>query len=367
MTRLSPFFLIALLCTLLPSAFSKEVRKALPVYSGPEEVEFFLAGLPITTTSPLSHLQFSDDYIGHAKAMQEAWSDYQQHQFDPMREWATQELPLRIPTPNVVRYVFGGPDILNVLALFPDAPTYILGGMEPIGKITPPEKLSPEELRSNLAGIRETTKTVLCYGYFITKEMRVNMATGAFQGVLPTLVTSLALSGYQITRIDKLTLGGAPGVRIRFSTLGKPEQTLYYAQANLSNEGSQRFLTWLASFGPGAAYLKAASYLLHEESFSRIRQFLLHYSDTILQDDSGIPLHFFSSEWSIYFFGDYKGPIELFRPKYQQDLFEAYQSSPLWGPMPFGTGYQFQAGKSGGANLLLAVKKSFVPKAAPVK
>lgn len=361
------FFIAAILAFLLPLAFSKEVRRATFIHSTPEETALFLAGLPVAETSVLSALQQQPEYTAHAQAMQQAWSDYRQHQFDPMREWAQEELPTRIPESRVIRYPFGGPDILSLLALFPNAQTYILGGMEPIGKITPPEELTPEFLTANLAKLRETTKTDLGFGYFITKEMRANMAEGSFQGVLPVLATSLALAGYQIISIDKLHLKGIPGTCIRFHSLGEPEKKLYYIQADLSNEGSSSLLKWLASFGSGAAYLKAASYLMHEAYFSRIRQFLLRNSDAILEDDSGIPFRYFSSDWTLYLFGNYKGPIELFRPKYQADLYEAYQSSPLTGPMPFGTGYQFQPGLLGGANLLLAVKKSFIPKAVPVR
>ena len=45
-----------------------------------------------------------------------------------------------------VYYFFGGPDAVNVLALFPDAPVYILGGLESVGSIPAPNTLSQDEL-----------------------------------------------------------------------------------------------------------------------------------------------------------------------------------------------------------------------------
>ena len=359
------FFL--LLC--LGSAFGQEVRRAIPVNQNlePLPLERSTQALPSTQTS--FQWQPTADWLAHDPAIQAAWNDFQQQRYQPMQQWALTELPSRIPMPRVVRYFFGGPDLLSVMAFFPEAPTYILCGMEPVGKIKSIEELTPEELQVGAAQLRDVTKTFLLYGYFITKEMKAQMNSGPFQGVLPLLLTFLALSDHQIVSVEMLTLGGAPGVKIRFvPRLGGAEQQLFYAQANLSNDGSRSFLKWLRSFGQGAAYLKAASYLLHENEFSHTRDFLLTESTTILQDDSGIPLHFFEQNtWSFYFFGDYKGPIELFKKYYQSDLAAAYGASGLRGPMPFGTGYQFNTGESGGANLLLVVKKGFVPRAKVVR
>ncbi|HLB34864.1 MAG: hypothetical protein A3F67_03445 [Verrucomicrobia bacterium RIFCSPHIGHO2_12_FULL_41_10] len=360
-------FLFVLLWLFSASLFAQEVRRALPVHATPHEVAQFLAGFPVSGASALSSLQLTKEYLEHHLAIQKAWKECQEQRFEPMKNWASQEMTSRIPAPTIVRYLFGGPDELSLLALFPNASVYILCGKEPVGKIMPPEELSTEQLKMGLSDLRESMKTFLHYGYFITKEMKTTMGVGFFQGVTPILFTFLALTGHQIIAVETVNLGGAPGIRIRFlAPAGGQEQMLYYMQTDLSNEASHSFLKWLGSFGPGAAYLKAASYLLHEENFSRAREFLLNSSNTILEDDSGIPCRFFTpAVWSLYFFGDYKGPIELFRCQYQPDLYAAYAASPLRGPMPFGTGYQLIAGASGGANLLLAVKKSFVPKALP--
>ena len=364
--RLLFFFLFSGL--LIATVFAQEIRRAIPVYAAPDEVAQLLAGLPVIKGSPLLGLQLSKDYSAHNQSMKEAWKDYREQRYDPMRQWADREARLRIPTPAVVRYLFGGPDLLSVMAAFPEAPVYILCGKEPVGKIIPPETLWPEQLQMGLAGLREATSTFLHFGYFITIEMRAQMARGPFQGVLPLLLTFLALSDHQILAVDMISFGGSPGVRIRFvERSGGNEQILFYAQTDLSNDASRSFLKWLGSFGPGAAYLKAASYLLHEDDFSHAREFLLSNSTAILQDDSGIPLRFFElNNWTLYFFGDYKSPIELFRKYYQPDLYAAYTASPLRGPMPFGTGYQLNSGESGGANLLLAVRRTFAPRALPV-
>lgn len=355
---------------LFATAFAQEVRRAIPVrpcFAGYEEDALFFAGKDVPATSSLAPLQLSGGYQEHRLALQKMWTFYEQRQFTPMHEWSHQELPSRIPFPSVVCYFFGGPDILNPLALFSDATTYFLCGKESVGLITPPEQVSPEQLQTSLANLREEMQTVLLFGYFITKEMRSQFNTGPFQGVLPLLLTFLSLAGNHIVSVDQLTLGGAPGLRIRFIAPSGVEKTLYYAQQDLSNGSCHSFLRWFQRFTPVVSYLKAASYLLHEEDFSRARDFLLQNSNAILQDDSGIPFRYFDMlNWTLYLFGDYKGPIELFRSKYQADLAAAYQTSLLAAPMNFGTGYQFQSGLAGGANLLLAVRKHFAPRAMPV-
>lgn len=362
-------------CTLfllIATLSAQEVRRAIPlhpIFAGYEEDALFLAGKDVPSSSSLVPLQQSSAYQEHALALQKMWLLYQQRQWIPMHQWSLEELSSRMPLPSTLCYFFSGPDILNPLALFPDATsTYLLCGKESIGTLTPPEQLSPEQLRSGLASLREAMGTALQFGYFITKEMRVQTASGPFQGVLPLFLTFLSLTENRIVSVERLTLGGAPGLRIRFIAPSGAEKTLYYAQQDLSNGSDRSFLRWLQQFMPAVSYLKAASYLLHEESFSHARDFLLQYSNTILQDDSGIPFRFFNSlSWTIYLFGDYRGPIDLFRTKYQSDLAAAYQTSLLAAPMNFGTGYQFQPGFSGGANLLLAVRKGFAPRAMPVE
>ena len=354
---------------LIFSTIAQEVRRAIPIYASQDQVAQLLAGIRLPENSSLSRLQLDDNYSTHSQTIQGTWSDYREERFDPMRQWAESELHWRCPSPSVVRYLFSGPDILSVMALFPEAPTYILCAKEPVGKMIHPEMLSPEQLQAGLADLRENTDTFLKYGYFITKEMRSQMTKGPFQGVLPLLLTFLALSDHQILAVDIKSLRGASGVRIRFrKNSSSKEQVLFYAQANVDNDVRTSFFKWMSSFGPGAAYLKADSYLPHEEYFSRTRNFLLKNSTTILEDDSGIPLRFFPhDEWALYLFGDYKSPLEIFQKYYQPDLYMAYTVSPLHGPMPFGTGYQFNPGDSGGANLLLAVKRTFAPKAVPVR
>jgi hypothetical protein len=105
---------------------------------------------------------------------------------------------------------------------------------------------------------------------------------------------------------------------------------------------------------PGITYLKAASYLLYEGYFSTIRDAILADSIGVVEDDSGIPFKDFKpAQWDVIPYGDYTGPITLFKDKYQPDLNEFYKKTPH-SQLAFGSGYKFAASVS---SLLVAKKK----------
>src|SRR4029077_8153464 len=100
-------------------------------------------------------------------------------------------------------------------------------------------------------------------------------------------------------------------------------------------------------------FLKSSSYLLFENGFNRVRDFLLGASNLIVQDDSGIPITYFDpNKWNLRLFGTYVGPIELFKQHYQPKLAELFQTNA---PQEFGIGfgYQWDYKKS---NLIIATR-----------
>ena len=114
---------------------------------------------------------------------------------------------------------------------------------------------------------------------------------------------------------------------------------------------------WLEAQPTGHAYLKAASFLMHGENFTKIRRHLLDRSFQIVQDDSGIPFRYFDGAvWYADLWGVYTGPIDLFAQYYQPDLRSAYRQRSL--ELPFGTGYKWRKNES---NLMRFLKQSYSP------
>ena len=328
--------------------------------SSVQEQAEFLAGIPLPKGSLLAPLQKSSDYREHQKELQDQWAFCRRIRYDVMLEWGREHLSRNASTKGVVRYLFGGPDFLNAHAFFPDARIMVLGGLEPVGEMPSPETLGPESFAAGLKALREALHTSLFCGYFITSEMKPQLLQGSFRGVLPVLLTELALTGNRIISVEMIQPFGSPGVKIlyeRFDPRADTQpQTLYYFQADLSNGSeSRRFLGWLGDLGQGVSYLKAASYLLPLDSFSEARNFLLGTSALVLQDDSGIPFgDFHPGQWKIQLFGVYAEPLPVFKLRKEPELEAAYCSADYAGPLSFGAGYHVNAHD---ANLMLATRR----------
>lgn len=323
--------------------------------SSPQEQAEFLAGIQLGKRSILSSLQKSPEYRQHQKELQEQWTFCRKIRYGIMQQWAREHLARYPATRGVLRYLFGGPDFLNACAFFPDTRIMVLGGLEPVGEVPPPEALDPASLGTALKALEESLRTSLFCGYFITSEMKPQLSKGSFRGVLPVLYTELALTGNIIDSVSMIRPFGSPGVEIIYHRPGGTSQILFYFQADLSNgKECRRFLAWLGDLGTGATYLKAASYLLPLDSFSETRNFLTRTSSLILQDDSGLPFRsFLPGEWQIELFGVYTDPLPVFRLGRDPRLDEAYHSGMRSGPLAFGAGYHVQPDD---ANLLLAVR-----------
>jgi hypothetical protein len=348
-------FSIAALLASLPSLIAAT--------STPQDQALFLSGLPVSAGSPLAALQKSAGYENHREQLAKKWDYCRKARWNAMQGWARRNLT-QGSTRGVVRYLFGGPDFLAAHAFFPNAHTLVLGGLEPVGAVAPPETLAPAALAASLGATRQAMSTALFAGYFVTREMNAQLRQGNFWGVLPLLYAQLALTGNKIQSVEMVRPFGSPGVKISYRKGMRGPQTLYYFQANVANGAEcSRFTSWLRSLGEGASYLKAASYLLHGGGFTQVRDFLLETSTLIVEDDSGIPFrHFDPNRWKLKVFGEYNQPI--FSGYYQNDFRDAYATKANAGPLPFGAGYQVFSDK---ANILLATRTGAPAAAAPRK
>jgi len=150
------------------------------------------------------------------------------------------------------------------------------------------------------------------FSFFITQNMKSQLREGPIYGTLPILYVFLARTGKTVHELNFVSLdehgnvqvadqgarsnrSAAPGVKIVFSEGDGPKQTLYYFGTNIDDDSFERsgFSAFLAKLGPADSFLKSASYLLHKSHFAKVRKLLLNSSETIVQDDSGIPLAYF--------------------------------------------------------------------------
>ncbi len=345
-----------------PAAFSS-------VPAGPASVNDtarFIAGLPVSEGSPLAGLTLDPAWQQHASFFDEAWAKLAARQFTGIREWEVNYLPDATQPLPVVFYMFSGPDFLYAHQFFPNASSYILAGTEPIGQLPDVLRFGGPALAPVLQNLQRSLNSVLSFSFFVTKDMKSDLQNEQLQGTLPIFYVFLARAGKTITDISFITLDKngrvepaspndksksvTPGVKVTFvGGPGGAAQTLYYFTTDLSDEGIRNqpgFLKFCEAQGTGGSLLKSASYLMFENGFTRVRDFLLTHSKAIVQDDSGIPISAFDSgRWLLRYFGSYAGPIELFKQYYQPQLYGLYQqSNPA--PLSFGIGYRWNPRQS---------------------
>ena len=303
-----------------------------------DETAHLLAGLPVT--GALAALTQNGGWQAHAAAMDKAWKTKEYFQLGPIASWMSAHADEYYRSSGTMYYMFSGPDFLYAYAFFPNADMYILAGLEPVGQVPDLSRMSPEMLNANLGALRNSMSTLLVTHYFVTEEMKSELNRANFGGTLPILYVFLARLG--CTVLDTTYVHSpAEGVRITFSH-GGGSQTLYYFKTDLSG-GNGSFLRWCAARGPGVSLIKAASYLMHGEGFSGVRNFLLEHSTFIVQDDSGIPLRSFGKNWALEFYGRFIPHGEKFGKYDQAALAEIYHRNPPPPELGFAFGYWWQA------------------------
>lgn len=342
----------ALIFLLLATAASASAQQGATI----DETARFLAGMPVN--GALAPLMETPAWQEHAAAMDDAWAKKLRRQVGPISAWMQANAPDYFNSSDTCYYMFSGPDILYANIFFPRAKTYILAGLEPIGQVPDLTRMPPEMLGPELAALRASMDTILKFQYFITKDMRAELGRANMGGTLPILYVFLARLGYTV--IDATHVSSpADGVKITFAS-GEQQQTVFYFKTDLSG-GNSNFLKWCAARGPGLSLLKAASYLMHGDGFSGVRNFLLEHSRVIVQDDSGIPLRAFPSNWRIDCYGRYV-PHQEFQKYWQPDLAALYAHDPPPSELGFAFGYHWQ--KERGI-LMLATRAGQPPPTVP--
>jgi hypothetical protein len=342
----------------------------------------FLAGLPVPSNSPLAPITSDPVWLSHARNLNSAFSGEESAQFSKIREFSEKYLTEKHDT---VLYMFSGPDFLYATSFFPNASTYVLAGLEPVGSVPDLTSLSRSAVDRELRSLEASMSSLFSFSFFITHKMKTQLREGQMYGALPILYVFLARTSKTIHEVNFVFLDGqgnvqiadeldavtrsqtnktatSSGVKIVFSDGKGPKQTLYYFSTNLADGSFQRsgFSAFLAKLGPADSLIKSASYLLHAAHFAGVRTLLLNRSATIVQDDSGILLTYFeATKWRVQAFGHYAGPLPMFANFYQPRMAELFRSAS---PLEFGIGYRWRKNES---NLLLAQSGSQVSNEEP--
>jgi hypothetical protein len=332
-----------------------------------EDAAKFISGLPCAS-EPLRKLQETKEWKDYAAALDKAWGDLEMKRLKPMREWAAAELTDSQSATRTLFYPFGGPDFLTAFELYPAAETYVLLGLEFVGKLPDFRDAEPGRASGYLRTLSGALWDFFNKSYFITKNMNAALAGDKVDGVLPVLSLFLKRTGNAIVSIKRCEfldtgeimemdffarphrIGRPDGVKIEFLTAGgtKP-RTLYYFSVDLSDGAfptTSKFYRFARALSFETTFIKSASYLMHYTFFSVIRGLLLEKNQWILEDDTGIPYKYFTPEtWDSRLYGEYVKPIELFKGVEQDDLKKAYAETGRVKILPYHLGYHWSTNK----------------------
>ncbi|MBL9129707.1 MAG: hypothetical protein JNG86_00805 [Verrucomicrobiaceae bacterium] len=339
----------------------------------------FLAGIPPQQGSPLFELAQRGEFDRHAKGLDASWADIEKRQLGPIRDWMQQTHPQLVQDTAPLLYVFSGPDFLHANTFYPNATTYVLCGIEPVG--VPPDvtQLGGDSLDHSLRNLRNSLEAILSFSFFITSDMKNDLSANAtrLSGTIPVIYTFLARAGCRIQSVELVGLDKQgqfsphegskhPGVKITFTRAAGPAQTVYYFCTNLASwmiKQDPGFKLFCESLGAPNGFTKSASYLMHLSEFDLVRDLLLAKCTTLLQDDTGVKWADFPRDvWTPTAYGWYPGPIARFKDKYQADLAAVYKEGGV-PPIPFGIGYNWRPKMS---TLIFAQARRSPPKAIPV-
>jgi hypothetical protein len=336
----------------------------------------FLAGLPGRPGSAFNELEQDKAWELHKAELDRMWSRTESTGLAAMRKFQANELNSDKVKKSTLFYPFSGPDALMMNVFFPENSTYVMVGLEPPGTLpTPAQFQKKKSLADQLAAERHTVNDILGKSFFITQYMdsqfRGQVTDGLFQPIIHLLVrTNHTILGYRYVRIDDAgkvvereaaTPKDAPkpanrGIEVDFSdNASGAVHRLYYFSVNIDDEHLSKdkgFTEFVPQLKGMTTYFKATSYMTHRPEFSIIRDLVLNGSSAILQDDTGLPYHFYTDPpWHVQLYGVYEKPIRPFGWLDQKDLHTAYQANNPK-PLNFHIGY----GMARASNLLLAMR-----------
>ncbi len=301
-------------------------------------------------------------------------------------------------TPASVVYPFGGGDLATLLAVYPDATEYTTLSLEGMGDPRPILALGggtgaerwrrSEKLTRGLQKLRKVLAQNLNWAWNTTNQLSIDSSeTGVgIPGILGIALVALAASGYEpvAARFFELAPDGTVGyltrdrvaawdaeqqatplpgkvkyktnqvvqqglfndVEITFRKRGDakaPTKVFRHIAADLSDLGYEAHrgaLAYLDARRDFAAMTKAASYLLWNPEFARLRTVLLARMKLMISDDTGVPPRFARpAGFTQQVWGSYAGAFFKFADDAVEQEMVQLWTSPVEPTIRFRFGY----------------------------
>src|SRR5688572_5975040 len=265
-----------------------------------------MAGIQPTPGDPLiDRLVATESWIQHKAAMEAQWKPVRAR-LSAIERWRDQEVKLTHAATRTLLYPFSGPDFINAWALFPNHGKYVFFSLESPGNLPNLEKMGAKEFEALLRDVRNAFAEIFQRNYFITSFMGKQLTTPYLKGTVPIMSTMMALYGLRVAKIERIDpfpeLTSAyeepkakrpgkilRGAKITFlDAVGTPHELSYFSldATDKALTYYPDFLDWVGRNRPASALLKSASYLLHDNQFSKTRDMVLASADVLVQDDT---------------------------------------------------------------------------------
>jgi hypothetical protein len=315
-------------------------------------------------------------YDSFSKQLNQKLVEIGKSRLTPITNWNQAALKRNVKSDTTsVFYPFSGGDFLHVNSLYPNANHYVMMAQESVGSIPDMTKMDKAKTREYIEAADFILRDIYAKSYFITMNMIKDTKSSPVNGMLPVLLWSVSKTGHTISSVEELTVdesgkktytpfkvgeNTAKAVRITFGNKEKGIlKTLTYYSCDISNSGIEKdkaLAATLRSIPASNCFVKSASYLMHYETFTTIRNTVLDKAIYLVQDDTGIPYKYFDkSKFKMELYGNYVKPVSDFSENlFQKDMAAAYTTKEFMGSLSFSLGYHWQTKDQ---NQMIAIKK----------
>ncbi len=313
----------------------------------------------------------------HCAVMAKRYAEFQKTYVVPAEAFFARLRPADLPT--TVVYPFGGGDLASALVTYPNATDITTISLEHAGDPTRLAKLSKAKLRDALSAYRDAIDGLLELHDSTSENMR-KLEVGGIPGQLSFHITGMTAMGYEPVKltyfsinddgtlhyltqaeVDALAKKTAKKIKggwvdtdfspaftnmeLTFRKAGDPKAPLVTHRHIAFNLGNKAFKgsgleKYLEGKGKIAAMTKAASYLIWNDGFSGIRDYLLAHMVWMVSDSTGIaPRAAKKAGFVQTTYGTFTGAfLEEASPKISDEMVEMWKTEPHR-RLPFRYGY----------------------------
>jgi hypothetical protein len=345
-------------------------------------------------SEPIPSTLDADVVNKHCTEQQQRYEKLNERFLTPAQTFFSGLRPNGLPT--TVVYPFGGGDLMSALVTFPDAREITTISLEHAGDPTRLAKLDKKKLAQSLANYRAASSGLLSLHDSTSENMR-KLEVGAIPGQLSFHITGMAALGYEPVSLKffkladdgKIVYLAQPEIDQLAKTIAKKvkgswvdtdwSEAFNHMELTMRKAGDpkaplivHRHIAWnlndkgfggtplekhLQSKGKVAAMTKAASYLLWNGGFSKIRDYLLDNMVWMVSDATGVENRFAKKKgFEQVTYGKFRGAFLEEAAKGPSDAMVKVWASQPFRKLPFRYGYPDSEG-----NIHLMVTKPAEP------